>query len=62
MYTDEMTAKCLGMTVEQYHKAMADKQQQRMATRAIAAAMAGDGKIAAKMCKERQARLDSFKQ
>jgi hypothetical protein len=58
MYTDDMTATCLGLTVEQYraaYKGAAGREQNRMAIHAIRQALSGNGKGAAATLKARDA-------
>lgn len=57
-YTDEMTAECLGLTVEQYRATYcgtAGKEQNRLAVRAVRQALAGRGADAVETLKQRNA-------
>lgn len=59
-YTDEMTAACLDMTVEQYRAKFcgaAGKEQNRLACSAVRSALAGDTKGATKALALRAAKI-----
>ena len=56
MYTDEMTAACLGLTVEQYkarYTGAAGREQNRLACHAVRQALAGRGKDAQRTLAQR---------
>lgn len=61
-YTDEMTAACLGLTVEQYRAkycGAAGKAQNALACAAVRAALTGDTENAQRFIAERNAMVQS---
>ena len=57
MYTDQMTAECLGLTVEQYrakYKGIAGREQNRLACQAVRQALAGRSKDAQRTLAQRR--------
>lgn len=61
-YTDEMTAACLGISVEEYrakYKGAAGREQNRLAVGAVKAALSGDGKGAKNLLAKRLKALAS---